>query len=113
MEVYDYKESKYETMFKYQRDLLEIGQLTELLIPRNKLILSSINSDLTQIYNVAGSTIGIGGTLVAVLLLVVAMKWWCTHWLGRRAARSKAVIQPTTTEAAPRPSAPVVEYAVK
>ncbi len=95
------------------RPPINMDDISELIVQHQAKLPDLTKLKHVQIYNVAGSTIGIGGTLVAVLLLVVAMKWWCTRWLAKRAARSKAVIQPTTTEAAPRPSAPVVEYAVK
>ncbi len=48
----------------------------------------------------ASGTVGVGGAVLAVVLLVVVMKWWCRHWWIGRKARKPAV-HPTTEEAIP------------
>ena len=50
-----------------------------------------------EVYNTASGTVGIGGAVLAVVLLVVTMKWWCRRWWVGQKARKPAV-HPTTEE---------------
>ncbi len=77
---------------------VETGQLEKLLVSHRPTLPDLGELRLVQVYSVAGGTVGIGGAVVALALVVVLLRWWCRRWWAER--------KPITPTTAAEPTAP-------